>query len=68
MCVALYTDMANNNILFATKLLSMRASTSLIDIVNLLLRKGLELEGEGGSRVVARGNLLSVIKVIDGPL
>ena len=48
----------------------MRASISLIDIINLLLRKGLELEGDGVERCVARGNLLSVIKVIaiDGPL
>ena len=46
----------------------MQVSTSLIDIVNLLLRKGLELEWEGvATRYVAgclaRGNLLSVMKV-----
>ena len=39
------------------------ASTSLIDIVYLLLRTGLELEGEEGVWV-AKENLLSVMKVI----
>ena len=39
------------------------ASTSLIDIVYLLLRTGLELEGEEGVWV-AKENLLSVMKVV----
>ena len=39
------------------------ASTSLIDIVYLLLRTGLKLEGEEGVWV-AKENLLSVMKII----
>ena len=47
----------------------MPASTSLTDIVYLLLRKGLEVEGERGGGEeggggVARENLLSLMKVI----